>query len=82
MTTIMINYHSWKQYDESERREISKKMENANVYVRHISGAKLSCVKDYLKQSLKNTQTTLYFTSAQMISISAQSTRFNCKINS
>ena len=33
--------------------EISKKLQNANVYVRHFSGAKVRCMKDYLKPSLK-----------------------------
>ena len=33
--------------------EISKKLQNANVYVRHFSGAKVRCMKDYLKPSLR-----------------------------
>ena len=33
--------------------EISKKLQNANVYVRHFSGAKVRCMKDYLKLSLR-----------------------------
>ena len=32
--------------------EILKKLQNANVYVRHFSGAKARCMQDYLKQSL------------------------------
>ena len=33
--------------------ETSKKLENANVYVRHFSGAKVRCMKNYLKPSLR-----------------------------
>ena len=33
--------------------EISKKLQNANVYVRHFSEAKVRCIDDYLKPSLK-----------------------------
>ena len=33
--------------------EISKKLQNANVYVKHFSGAKVRCMKDYLNPSLK-----------------------------
>ena len=33
--------------------EISKKLQNANVSVRHFSGAKVRCMKDYLKPSLR-----------------------------
>ena len=33
--------------------EISKKLQNANVYVKHFSGAKVRCMKDYLKPSLR-----------------------------
>ena len=32
--------------------KISKKLENGNVYLRHFSGAKVHCMKDYLKPSL------------------------------
>ena len=31
--------------------EISKKLHNANVYVRHFSGAMAFCIKDHLKSS-------------------------------
>ena len=33
--------------------EISKKLQNVNAYVRHLSEAKVRCMKDYLKPSLK-----------------------------
>ena len=33
--------------------EILKKLQNANVYVKHFSGAKVRCMKDYLKPSLR-----------------------------
>ena len=33
--------------------EISKKLQNANVYVKHFSGAKVRCMKVYLKPSLR-----------------------------
>ena len=33
--------------------EISKKLQNANVYVRHFSRAKVRCMKDYSKPSLR-----------------------------
>ena len=33
--------------------ESSKKLQNANVYVRHFSGAKIRCMKDYLKPPLR-----------------------------
>ena len=33
--------------------EILKKLQNANVYVRHFSGAKVRCMKDCLKPSLR-----------------------------
>ena len=33
--------------------EISKKLQNGNVYVKHFSGAKVRCMKDYLKPSLR-----------------------------
>ena len=33
--------------------EISKKLHNANVYVRHFSGAKVRFMKDYLKLSIR-----------------------------
>ena len=32
--------------------EISKKLGNAKAYVRHFSGAKVECIKDYMKPSL------------------------------
>ena len=32
--------------------EISKKLGNAKAYVRHFSGAKVGCIKDYMKPSL------------------------------
>ena len=33
--------------------EMSKKSKNANVYVRHFAGAKVSCMKDTIKPSLR-----------------------------
>ena len=33
--------------------EISRKLQNANAYVRHFLGAKVHCMKDYLKPSLR-----------------------------
>ena len=33
--------------------KISKKLPNANIYVRHFSGAKVHCMKHHLKPSLK-----------------------------
>ena len=33
--------------------EISKKPHNANVYVKHFPGAKVRCMKDHLKPSLR-----------------------------
>ena len=33
--------------------EISKNLQNTNVYVTHFSGAKASCMKDYLKPFLR-----------------------------
>ena len=33
--------------------EISKKLQNANVYVKHFSRAKVRCMKDYLKPSIR-----------------------------
>ena len=33
--------------------EISKKLHNANVYVKHFSGAKVRYIKDHLKASLR-----------------------------
>ena len=42
--TMMKNIKGW---------EILKKLQNANVCVRHFSGAKICCLKDYLKPSLR-----------------------------
>ena len=33
--------------------KISKKLQNGNVYLRHFSGAKVPCMKDYLKPPLR-----------------------------
>ena len=33
--------------------EISKKLKNANVYVKHFAGAKVRCMKDHIKPSLR-----------------------------
>ena len=33
--------------------EMSKKLKNANVYVRHFAGAKVRCMKDYIKTALR-----------------------------
>ena len=33
--------------------KISKKLQNGNVYLRHFSGAKVRCMKDYLKPPLR-----------------------------
>ena len=33
--------------------EISKNLQNANVYIWHFSGVKVRCMNDYLKQSLR-----------------------------
>ena len=33
--------------------EMSKKLKNANVYVRHFAGAKVRCMKDYIKTILR-----------------------------
>ena len=65
--TIRIEYNAKKDQNKSQKivilgesmiknikgREISKKLLNANVYVRHFSGAKVRCMKDYLKSYLR-----------------------------
>ena len=33
--------------------EISKKLKNVNVYVRHFAGAKVRCMKDHIKPTLR-----------------------------
>ena len=33
--------------------EMSKKLKNANVYVRHFAGAKVRCMKDHIKQTIR-----------------------------
>ena len=33
--------------------EMSKKLKNANVYVRHFAGAKVRCMKDHIKPTLR-----------------------------
>ena len=34
-------------------REMPKKLKNANVYVRHFAGAKVRCMKDHIKPTLR-----------------------------
>ena len=33
--------------------EMSKKLKNSNVYVKHFAGAKVRCIKDHIKPSLR-----------------------------
>ena len=33
--------------------EMPKKLRNANVYVRHFAGAKVRCMKDHIKPTLR-----------------------------
>ena len=41
---------------------MSKKLKNTKVYVRHFAGAKVRCMKDYIKPSLIENLITLCFT--------------------
>ena len=47
---------------------MSKELKNANIYLRHFAGAKVECMKDHIKPSLKPNHIVLHMGTNDLVS--------------